>query len=214
MFYKRHWYVTYVYSCHHTNYHDDFGFCVILYWTLKQTFDTPALVVWGSSVDGLVLRNYSSRGIPINVTDISYKVPLQSSRFQTSYQNIHSIPQASFSQFSEYNSTYIYLPYWNITLYKYFYIIYSFVQSQVTNRDTAHDHTLQSKYRIIRNTAQHKGSTISSGATMQNIGRQQLKSQLNTLSFFRCMAPYNYVMNLVGAGGNRSRGLSLGRRDS
>ena len=68
--------------------------------------------------------------------------------------------------------------------------------------------------QVIRNTA-HRPSTQASytiglGTTMQE--NQQAAQIAAEHSIIPQMAPY--VMNLLGAGGNRSRGLSPGRRDS
>ena len=70
------------------------------------------------------------------------------------------------------------------------------------------------KVQVIQNTA-HRPSTqssytIGSGTTMQE--NQQAAQIAAKHNIFSRMAPY--VMNLFGAGGNRSRGLSPGRRDS
>ena len=71
------------------------------------------------------------------------------------------------------------------------------------------------KVQVIRNTAHwpslQASYTIGSGATMQeNQPAAQIAAKHNIFSHHGAI----YGMNLFGAGGNRSRGLSPGRRDS
>ena len=71
------------------------------------------------------------------------------------------------------------------------------------------------KVQVIRNTA-HRPSTqasytIGSGTAMQE---NQQAAQIAAKTQYHSSDGAIYVMNLLGAGGNQSRGLSPGRRDS
>ena len=87
--------------------------------------------------------------------------------------------------------------------------VYSFIE--ITS-DLPHMFTI--KVQVIRNTA-HRPSTqasytIGSGTNMQE---NQQAARIAAKQYHSSDGAI-YVTNLLGAGGNRSRGLSPGRRDS
>ena len=88
--------------------------------------------------------------------------------------------------------------------------VYSFIKSQVTYRTS-----LQSKYKLYEIRPTGLARRLATWWVRERPCKQinsQRKLQLNTISFLRWCTIY--VMNRFGAGGNRSRGLSPGRRDS